>query len=310
MEERRKQLVLNRLRPWDLDVDPEGRPPLRPFEVVDGLIEGCHRIFDRLDPALARQFSTLKEGGLLDLASRKGKAPGGYQSNLHERRLPFIFMNAVGLDRDLRTLLHESGHAFHALACREEPLFSYREPPIEFCEVASMGMELLGARFLDAFYDEEGSRRSYANLLEEVVLLFPWIATIDAFQHWIYTHEGHSRDERTKVWLSLRERFGGIEDWSGYEDGLSYMWQRQPHLFLHPFYYIEYGIAQLGALQVWQSARRDLPGTIQRYRSSLALGGSRPLPALFQSTGIRFDFSRKTTESLMRDVLEDLDSRR
>ena len=308
MEQRRKRLGLDRLRPWDLNVDPEGKPPLRPFQGSEELIKGGHRIFCRMDSELAKRFAYLREKGLLDLESRRGKAPGGYQSNLSEVRLPFIFMNAVGIDRDVRTLLHESGHAFHALECRDEPLFFYREPPIEFCEVASMSMELLGARFLDEFYGDEESRRSYRNLLEGVVLLFPWIATIDAFQHWIYTHEGHTRGERKSSWLDLQTRYGGIEDWDGYEDGLSYLWQKQPHLFIHPFYYVEYGIAQLGALQIWQSAKRDLSQTIQRYRSALSLGGSKPLPVLFESAGIRFDFSPKTTENLMNEVLETLHS--
>jgi oligoendopeptidase F len=261
-----------------------------------------------MDSELAKRFVYLREKGLLDLEGRRGKAPGGYQSNLSEVRLPFIFMNAVGVDRDVRTLLHESGHAFHALECRDEPLLFYREPPIEFCEVASMSMELLGARFLDEFYGDEESRRSYRNLLEGVVLLFPWIATIDAFQHWTYTHEGHTRGERESSWLDLQTRYGGIEEWDGYEDGLSYLWQKQPHLFIHPFYYVEYGIAQLGALQIWQSAKRDLSQTIQRYRSALSLGGSKPLPVLFESAGIRFDFSPKTTENLMNEVLETLHS--
>ncbi len=308
MEERQNRLGIDPLRPWDLNVDPEGRPPLRPFQGSQELIEGCQRIFGRIDPELRRHFGFLKEKGLLDLESRKGKAPGGYQSNLSEVRLPFIFMNAVGIDRDVRTLLHESGHAFHTLACREEPLYFYREAPIEFCEVASMGMELLGSRFLNEFYGEEGSRRSYKDLLEEVILLFPWIATIDAFQHWIYTHENHNGEERRNFWLDLRRRFGGIEDWRGFEDGLSYLWQKQPHIFLHPFYYIEYGIAQLGALQLWRLATKDLPRTVELYRYSLSLGGSKPLPALFQTCGIRFDFSRNTVETLIDEVAEELRS--
>lgn len=308
MEERHRRLGVDRLRPWDLNVDVEGNPPLRPFAGSEELIDGCYRIFRRMDPEFGRYFAILREKGLLDLESRKGKAPGGYQSNLSEVRLPFIFMNAVGIDQDVRTLLHESGHAVHALACRDEPFFFYREAPIEFCEVASMSMELLGARFLDEFYDHEEARRSYRDLLEEVVILFPWIATIDAFQHWIYTHEGHTHEERSKIWLDLRQRFGGIEDWSGYEEGLSSLWQKQLHLFIHPFYYIEYGIAQLGALQVWQSARKDLQKTIQSYRSSLFLGGSKPLPELFQTAGICFDFSRKTTETLMAELMAELRS--
>jgi oligoendopeptidase F len=308
MEQRRRRMGLDRLRPWDLYVDPEGKPPLRPFDGAEELTEGCQRIFERTDRELAKHFAAIKERGLLDLASRKGKAPGGYQSTLSEIRLPFIFMNAVGIDRDVRTLLHESGHAFHTLECRNEPLFSYREAPIEFCEVASMSMELLGACFLDEFYSEENCRRSYRNLLEEVVILFPWIAIIDAFQHWIYTHRDHTREERKQFWLDLQRRFGGLEDWTDYGEGREYLWQRQLHLFVHPFYYIEYGIAQLGALQIWQSAKRDLPQTLQRYRSALSLGGSKPLPVLFESAGIRFDFSQKTTQGLMNEVLETLRS--
>lgn len=309
-EERRNRLGLKRLRPWDLSVDPEGRPPLQPFSSTEELIDGCHRIFCHMDATLGEYFGLLREKGLLDLMSRKGKAPGGYQSTLSERRLAFIFMNAVGIDRDVRTLLHESGHAFHTLECRDEPLFFYRESPTEFCEVASMTMELLGARFLDVFYEGEEQNRSYRNLLEEIIVLFPWIATIDGFQHWIYTHEGHSRDQREQVWLDLQKRFGGDEDWRGYEDSLSTLWQKQLHLFLHPFYYIEYGIAQLGALQLWRSARRDLPQTLAAYRWSLSLGGSRPLPQLFEAGGIRFDFTPKTTEALMAEVVEEWRSMR
>jgi oligoendopeptidase F len=304
-EERRKRLVLKRLRPWDLNVDSAGRPPLQPFSRTNELVDRCHRIFCRMDTTLGEYFGVLREKQLLDLTSRKGKAPGGYQSTLSERRLPFIFMNAVGVDRDVRTLLHESGHAFHTLECRDEPLFFYRESPVEFCEVASMTMELLGARFLDVFYQEEDRNRSYRNLLEEIIILFPWIAIIDAFQHWIYTHEGHGRDKREKVWLDLQARFGGGEDWTGHEDSLSALWQKQPHLFTHPFYYIEYGIAQLGALQFWREARHDLRQTLTAYRSALSLGGSKPLPELFRAGGIRFDFSPQTTEGLMIEVMKE-----
>jgi oligoendopeptidase F len=308
MEHRRKRLGFDRLRPWDLDMDIAGRSPLRPFDRGEELIDGCHRIFCRMDPELGQDFDLLRKKGLLDLESRKGKAPGGYQSNLSEQRVPFIFMNAVGIDRDVRTLLHESGHAFHTLESRGEPLFYYREAPIEFCEVASMSMELLGARFLDEFYSDPEAGRSYKDLLEEVVLLFPWVATIDAFQHWIYTEEGHTPEERKRIWFDLWRRFGGIADWSGYEEGLAHLWQKQLHLFVHPFYYVEYGIAQLGALQVWRSARKDLKQAIRSYRSALSLGGSKSLPLLFRAGGIRFDFSRKTTEILMGEVMEELRS--
>src|SRR5439155_13555292 len=192
-----------------------------------------------------RQFAFLRDRSLLDLANRKGKAPGGYQDTLEDDRLPFIFMNAVGLDGDVRTLLHEGGHAFHALASRGEPLAAYRVAPIEFCEVASMTMELLGARNLEGFYSEEDARRSYRQLLEGIVLILPWIATVDAFQHWIYGHPGHTRDERRRHWTELLGRFGGHVDWSGHDEARAHSWHRQLHIFLYPFYYVEYGIAQL-----------------------------------------------------------------
>jgi oligoendopeptidase F len=222
---------------------------------------------------------------LLDLANRKGKAPGGYQSTLAESRLPFIFMNAVGVQRDVETILHEAGHAFHALATRDEDLYSYRHAPIEFCEVASMSMELLGNEFIDSFYNPADSNRARRDHLEGIIEIFPWIATVDAFQHWIYTHPGHTRAQRTQAWLELMDRFGGDVDWSGFEDVRANLWHRQLHIFLHPFYYIEYGIAQLGALQVWANSKRDRAAALGDYQKALKLGGSRPLPELFQSAG-------------------------
>ena len=202
-------------------------------------------------------------------------------------------MNAVGLDGDVRTLLHEGGHAFHTLACRGEPLAAYRESPLEFCEVASMTMELLGARRLDPFYDAKDASRSNRKLLEGIVLILPWIATVDAFQHWLYTHPNHTRDERRTAWRDLLDRFGGIVDWSGYDEARDHSWHRQLHIFLYPFYYIEYGIAQLGALQIWQRSLTDRAAAVADYKKALALGGSRPLPELFAAAGIRFDFGAR-----------------
>ena len=289
-EERQRKLGLSGLRPWDLSVDSEGRPPLRPFTSAQELVDGCVAIFQRVDSDLGEQFRHLAELGLLDLESRKGKAPGGYQATLEEHRLPFIFMNAVGRDGDLRTLLHEGGHAFHTFATRDEPLIGYRHAPMEFAEVASMSMELLGAPYLEEFYSPEDAERSRRQHLEGIVNILPWIATIDAFQQWIYTHPGHAQEEREEHWLELRRRFGGIESWDGYEDALRAGWQRQLHLYLYPFYYIEYGIAQLGALGVWLQSQSDDRGAVQAYRQALALGGLRPLPELFQSAGLTFDF--------------------
>lgn len=304
---RKQQLGVATLRPWDVGVDPLNRPPLKPFADTARLEQGSQTIFDRLDPELARGFATMRELRLLDLANRKGKAPGGYQSTLCESRLPFIFMNAVGLQRDVETILHEAGHAFHALATRDEALYAYRGAPIEFCEVASMAMELLAAPHLDVFYSEADARRARRVHLEGIVGVFPWIATVDAFQHWLYTHPGHSRAERRAAWLHLMDRFGGDVDWTGFEAARANLWHKQLHIFLYPFYYVEYGIAQLGALQVWANAHRDPAKALADYRAGLALGGSRPLPELFARAGCRFDFSRDTLRPLTRLVQDELE---
>lgn len=306
-QERRNALGVDSLRPWDLSVDPLGRAPLRPFSDVEFLSEGTEAIFASVDPELGAQFQYLRTHGLLDLANRKGKAPGGYQTTLEDDRLPFIFMNAVGLDGDVRTLLHEGGHAFHALASRGEPLAAYRESPIEFCEVASMTMELFGAKGLERFYDDADARRSYRQLLEGIVLILPWIATVDAFQHWIYSHPGHTHEDRQRAWNALLDRFGGVVDWSGHETARAHSWHRQLHIFLYPFYYIEYGIAQLGALQIWNRSLTDRAGAVAAYRRALAIGGARPLPELFEAAGARFQFRAETLSPLMDAIGAELD---
>ena len=305
-EERRKRLGLGTIRPWDLEVDILGRSPLRPFTSAEDLAERTGTIFNQIDPELGAQFAFMRQRGLLDLANRKGKAPGGYQATLEDDRLPFIFMNAVGVDGDLRTLLHEGGHAFHTLAARGEPLSAYRHAPIEFCEVASMSMELLGCKDLETLYSPEDAQRSYRQLLEGIVKFLPYMAAVDAFQHWVYDHPGHSVPDRQAAWNQLLDRFGAKVDWSGYEDVRTSSWHRQLHVFLYPFYYIEYGIAQLGALQVWQNARTDRPAAIAAYRRGLSLGGARPLPELFSTAGIRFDFTEPTLRSLIEDVRAEL----
>ncbi|HEX4264736.1 MAG TPA: M3 family oligoendopeptidase [Verrucomicrobiae bacterium] len=297
--ERRKKLNVESLRPWDLAVDPLNRPPLKPFAEVNQMVSRTQNIFNHLDRDLAGGFQRMQNLRLLDLANRKGKAPGGYQSTLAESRVPFIFMNAVGLQRDVETILHEAGHAFHALATSEEDLYAYRSAPIEFCEVASMTMELLGNEFLEEFYSGPDANRARRTHLEGILGIFPWIATVDAFQHWIYTHPGHTRAARAVAWLELMDRFGGDVDWTGYDKSRAYLWHRQLHIFLHPFYYIEYGIAQLGALQVWANSKRDKAGALNQYKSSLALGGSKPLPELFKAAGSPFDFSAATIKPLV-----------
>ncbi len=325
--DRQRQLKLNSLRPWDLAVDPQNRAPLKPFADVGEMVSRTQKIFNHLDGELAANFREMQDLKLLDLDNRKGKAPGGYQSTLSEARVPFIFMNAVGVQRDVETILHEAGHAFHAQATRGEDLYSYRNAPIEFCEVASMAMELLGNEFLEEFYpavvaqasslcDENKkhehtgkmpvplasaeANRARKTHLEGIIGFFPWMAVVDGFQHWIYTHPGHTRAERKTAYLQLMDRFGGAVDYSGCEAARAYSWQRQLHIFLYPFYYVEYGIAQLGALQVWANSRRDKVKALADYKTALALGGSRPLPELFSAAGCKLEFSAPTIRPLIQ----------
>jgi oligoendopeptidase F len=264
------------------------------------MVQRTQGIFDRLDGELATGFRQMRDLKLLDLDNRKGTAPGGYQSTLSEARVPFIFMNAVGVQRDVETILHESGHAFHAQATRGEDLYAYRGAPIEFCEVASMSMELLGNEFLEEFYARDEANRARKTHLEGVIGFFPWMAVVDGFQHWIYTHPDHTRAERKAAYLELMNRFGGEVDWSGWEAVRAYSWHRQLHIFIHPFYYVEYGIAQLGALEVWANSRRDKAGALRAYKRALALGGSRPLPELFHAAGCSFQFDAATIKPLVQ----------
>lgn len=303
---RKSQLGIETLRPWDLSVDTKNRPGLRPFAEEAKLASGVGEILEKIDPDLNAQFQFMRRESLLDLANRKGKAPGGYQTTFEEDRVPFIFMNAVGMDGDLRTLLHECGHAFHALACRDREPAAYRESPMEFCEVASMSMELLGAKELDAFYSPDDANRSYRQLLEGIVLILPWIAQVDAFQHAIYSQDTPCRDQRRKDWKELTARFGGDIDWSGLEVVRDHSWHRQLHIFLYPFYYIEYGIAQLGALQVWKAFRAEPAKAVGAYKHALSLGGSKTLPELFSAAGAKFDFTADTIRPLMDLIGEEL----
>jgi oligoendopeptidase F len=306
-ERRKKLLGVDVLRPWDLAVDPEGRAPLRPYAKTKELVDGCLRVFRKVHPDFAKMFDAIRKRGYLDLDSRKGKAPGGYQTVFDVERMPFIFTNGAGLHRDVETLLHEGGHSFHSLQCRHlEPRFN-RDYPTEFAEVASMGMELLGQPYLEEFYSKKDADRARAHHLEDLLTTYPWVATIDAFQHWVYTNPKHTREERRAAWVDLRRRLGGGEDWSGYEDALAHNWHRQLHLFTVPFYYIEYGIAQTGALQVWRNAKKSRAKAIAAYRAGESLGWTRPLPGLFKAAGLRFDFGEKTIGPLIREALKDLE---
>ena len=305
-ERRRQTMKLETLRPWDTAVDPLGRPPLRPFTTGDDLARKTERIIARLDAGLATELAAMRESNLLDLDSRPAKAPGGYMSTLDERRVPFIFMNAAGTHGDLQTLLHEAGHAFHSNAARHDPLLAYRSAPIEFCEVASMGMELIAGPHLGEVYAPPEHARAVRQHLEGLLSLFPWIAMIDAFQHWMYTHVGHSHAERNAFWMSLVRRFGGIVDFTSYEHPTETNWQRQRHLWNCPFYYVEYGIAQLGALQLWSNSLQDPRAALNAYQHALSLGGSRPLPQLFAAANLKFDFTTATLAPLMQLVQKNL----
>ncbi len=306
--ERREALHLDPLRPWDLKVDVRGRGPLSPFNGSDELVDRTSRLFHEMGGGLGELFDSMRDGECLDLESRKGKQPGGYQYQRQASRKPFIFMNAAGLQRDLVTMVHEAGHAFHSLLSAHDPIVSYRNSPIEFAEVASMSMELLSFPHLGHFYGEEDAGRHRRELLEGLAMILPWIATIDAFQHWIYTNPTHTRADRAAYWVHLNRRFGADISWEGLDRALETSWQRQTHLFGSPFYYIEYGIAQLGALQLWLHSRRDRGAALANYCRALALGGSRPLPDLFAAAGLRFDFGPETMAQLIAEVRGELEA--
>lgn len=306
--ERRSALGVEALRPWDLAVDPKGRAALRPFADADELVDKCQRMFDRMGAGLGGLFGELREGDSLDLESRPGKAPGGYQYMRDRSRKPFIFMNAAGMHGDLKTMIHEAGHAFHSALCRDEPLVHYRHATNEYSEVASMAMELLSMPYWDEFYpDADALARAKREHLERIVAILPWIATIDAFQAWIYTNEDHTREQRADQWERLADTLGHDVDWSGLRDAKRAGWHRQLHVFTVPLYYIEYGIAQLGALQLWMISRREGEArALELYKRGLTLGGSRPLPELFEATGLRFDFSRRAVSSLVDELRTEL----
>ncbi len=311
---RRRQAALGveSLRPWDLTVDPQGRSPLRPFAEAAGLIAGVGSMFAHLDRELGAEFRVLDDERLLDLDSRPGKGPGGYCAPLPHRGRNFIFMNAAGTQKDVFVLLHESGHAFHSFAAERLPYVWQNEYPMEIAEVASMSMELLGgpglARSRGGFYEaDQDVSRARAENLEDILGLLCHIASVDAFQHWLYTDPaGADRDARDARWLTLRQRFEPGVDFSGLRAERVARWYRQLHIFELPFYYIEYGLAQLGALQIWRNSLRDPAQALTRYRAMLALGNTRPLPELYRAAGARLVFDAEGMRELIDLVEEEL----
>ncbi|HSA56794.1 MAG TPA: M3 family oligoendopeptidase [Gemmatimonadaceae bacterium] len=294
MDYRRETLGVPTLRPWDTQVDLETTRPVKPFSDLAGFVQPAQRVFDALDPELGAQFRRMAGEALLDLESRPGKAPGGYCTNLSWRGLPFIFMNAVGVPDDVNTLVHEAGHSFHDFAAHRQPFIWQRSVTHEAAELASMSMELLVAPHLvrpTGYYTPEEARAAQVERLEEVLVTLAHIASVDAFQAWIYTSgQGGDAAARDAAWLELRARFERGVDWSGLERERVARWYRQLHIFEYPFYYIEYGIAQLGALQLWRASLDDPAGTLRRYKDALALGGTRSLPEIYRAAGARLIF--------------------
>ena len=287
---RRQELLgIAPLRPWDFSVDPEGKPPFRPFEDAAGQVRVAATLMERVDPGFAADLRWMEAEDLLDLETRPSKRQGGFMDTFEDVRWPFIFSNSSPTHGGVETLVHEGGHSVHGLLSRGLEPVDYRSAPIEFCEVASMGMEMMALEHLDAVYPPQEARRAALDSLEDAAASLAWICTVDAFQHWIYTHAGHSAAQRADAWVDLRERFGAPTDWTGLEEQRRHAWQGQLHVFEVPFYYVEYAIAQIGAFQLWSNYRRDPAGAVARFREGLALGGSQPLPRLFEAAGLRFD---------------------
>lgn len=313
-QKRKDLLGVPSLRPWDMDVDPLGRPPLAPFHEVAELKAGVARIFHRLDPALGEYFDVMMREGLLDLENRKNKAPGGYCTEFAASKRPFIFMNAVGVHSDVQTLLHESGHSFHAFERNNLPYIQQRQVGMEFSEVASMGMELLASPYLPrdegGFYSKQDAARALIEHLEFTVLFWPYMAMVDAFQHWVYERSRDAEDPSLcdAQWARLSKRFMPWLDWSGLEDALATGWHRKLHIHVAPLYYVEYGLAQLGAVQIWKNAMQDPQAALRAYRAALSLGGTASLPELFRAADATFGFDADTLGSavaLIEQVIEE-----
>jgi oligoendopeptidase F len=304
-QQRRAELGINSVRPWDGGVDPKGLPPLKPFQNVAELETQIQTVFASLSPDFAQMFATMR-GKNLDLDSRKGKGPGGFCDFFTQSGEAYIFMNAVGTHDDIQTMLHEGGHAFHALEShRAQKLVWNYHGPMEFCEVASMGMEMLAMPYLDksngGMYSQSDAKRARSEYLSGVVEFLPYMACVDAFQHWIYVDapENVGIDEINAKWTELHHTFLPHLDYSGLEDSRFFRWQRQSHIFTSPFYYIEYGIAQVGAIQVWRNAQQNEQNAVAMYRQALALGGTKGLKDLFMAAGLQLAFDASHLASLM-----------
>lgn len=300
-EDKRKKLGLNTLRPWDIEAEPAGIQPLRPFQTGDELTNKTIACFDALNPFFGNCIRRMKAMGHLDLDSRKGKAPGGYNCPLAESGAPFIFMNAAGQLDDVTTMVHEGGHAVHSFLTHQLELNGFKEYPTEIAEVASMAMELFSMDKWNVFFDTaEELKRAKEQQLERIITLFPWIAAIDKFQHWIYQNPDHTEEERNSQWFDILNDYSSpVIDFSGLDEYRRYAWQRQLHLYEVPFYYIEYGIAQLGAIGLWQQFKKNPKAALDNYTKALSVGGMATLPDLFKTAGLSFNFSPEYIKELM-----------
>ena len=293
MRHKQKKLGVTTMRPWDSEAEPVGTEPLHPFTDGKELNAKAMEVFSRLQPFFSGCLETMQQMNRLDLDSRKGKAPGGYNCPLAETGVPFIFMNAAGTMGDVITMMHEGGHAVHSFLSHPLELSAFKEYPMEIAELASMSMELFSMEHWDVFFDNENElQRAQLEEMERVITVLPWIATIDKYQHWLYTHPGHSVAEREAAWLAILNEYStGITDWSGLDEYRASFWQKQLHLYEVPFYYIEYGIAQLGALAMWRQYRLNKEQALENYMNALSMGYTKTLKELYTTAGIKFDFS-------------------
>jgi oligoendopeptidase F len=306
---RQEALGLTTLKPWDMDVDITGKPALKPFTDGADLVNKSIDCFNRISPYLGERLEIMKENGLFDVESRKGKAPGGYNYPLAETGAPFIFMNSANTFRDLTTMVHEGGHAVHTFLTADLELNDFKHCPSEVAELASMSMELISMDNWDVYFDnEEELKRAKRDQLIDVLKTLPWVAVVDQFQHWLYTNPDHTDAQRTDAWIQIYERFGaGFIDWSEHPDAEANLWQKQLHIFEVPFYYIEYGMAQLGAIAVWKNYKENPEKGLQQYMDALKLGYTKTIKEIYETAGIKFDFSAGYVKDLAEFVKSELE---
>lgn len=307
---KRNELKLDVLKPWDTNATMPGKEALKPFSDSDELIDKSITVFHKIDQYFGDALSDMRDLGHLDLASKPGKSPGGYNYPLYESGAPFIFMNAVGTPRDLVTMMHEGGHAVHSFLTHSLSYATFKSCPSEVAELASMSMELMSMDYWNIFYeDEQELKRAKREHLEDSIMALPWIAMVDKFQHWIYENPNHSTVEREEKWLSITDELGnGVVNWSGLDEEKRNVWQKQLHIFELPFYYIEYGMSQLGAIAIWKNYKENPEKTITQYKEALALGYTKSVPEIYKTAGIKFDFSAEYIKELMSFITSELES--